>query len=108
MSIHLVWHLSLGEIVLLRDATTVALFPESNVFIVRFCLNCASFVSKKFNSSTFGIYGVFSTKITHSICVRCLCHFIFLNNHFRRAFVLYGIFRWEKLGSLKTQPPWHF
>src|SRR5215475_9815705 len=92
----------------LRDSTTVALFLKNNVFIVRFFLICASFVCEEFDSSAVGIYRVFCTKITHSIRVCCLCHFIILNDHFRRTFVLYGIFLLEKWPTLGTQPPWHF
>src|SRR5262245_31643011 len=92
----------------LRDSTTVALFPKNNVFIVHFFLICASFVCEEFHSSAFGIYRVFCTKITHSISVHCLFHFIILNDHFRRTFVLYGIFLLEKWPTLGTQLPWHF
>src|SRR5262245_14548955 len=107
-SIRLVWRLSFGEIELLRDSTTMALFPKNNVFIVHFYINCASFVCKMFHSATFSIYGVFCTKITHSNCVRCLCHFNVFNNQFRRAFVLCGAFRLQKSSCLGTQLPWHF
>src|SRR5262245_63426147 len=92
----------------LKVSTTVAFFSKNNVFIVRFFLNCASFVCEEFHSSAFGIYRVFCTKITHSIRVHCLFHFIVLNDHFRRTFVLYGIFLLEKWPTLGTQPPWHF
>src|SRR5262245_38299253 len=92
----------------LRDSTTVALFLKNNIFIVRFFLNCASFVCEEFHSSAFSIYRVFCSKITLSIRIHCLCHFIVLNDHFRRTFVLYGIFLLEKWPSLGTQSPWHF
>src|SRR5262245_20175217 len=93
---------------MLRDSTTMALLPKNSVFTIRFYINCASFVCKKFHSSTFGIYKVFCTKITHSIRVHCLCHVIVFNNHFRRAFILYSVFHLEKSSSLTTQLPWHF
>src|SRR5262245_18017736 len=86
----------------------MALFPKNNVFIIRFYINCSSFVCKKFHSSKFGIYTVVCTKITHSNRVRCLCHFIVLNNHFRRALVLNGVYHLEKLSCLGTTLPWHF
>src|SRR5215510_4976329 len=108
MNIPLVWHLSFREIAFLRDSTTVALFLKNNVFIVRFSLNRVSFVCEKFHSTIFGIYGVFCTKITHSIRARCLFHFIVFNDHFRQTFVLYEIFVLEKSRCLGTQPPWHF
>src|SRR5262245_14928486 len=82
-------------------------FLKNNVFIVCFSLYCVSLVCGKFHSTIFGIYGVFCMKITHSIRVRCLCHFIVLNDHLGETFVLCVIFLLWKSPCLVTQAPWH-